>query len=67
VSRAELREALGEARAGEIDRLQSFHDDLVAFLADRLGISEDKVEDALPAPPRFDRRGPGGPPPPFGP
>jgi hypothetical protein len=66
VSRAELRQALRDARAGEFDRLESFHDDLVAFLADRLGISEDRVREALPEPPRFDRRGPGGPPP-FGP
>jgi hypothetical protein len=66
VSRAELREALRDARAGELDRLESFHDDLVAFLADRLGVSEDRVREALPEPPRFDRRGPVGPPP-FGP
>jgi hypothetical protein len=67
VSRSELREALREARAGEFDRLDGFHDDLVAFLADRLGLSEDKVREALPGPPRFDRRGPVGPPPFFGP
>jgi hypothetical protein len=66
VSRSELREALREARAGELDRVESLHDDLVAFLADRFGLSEERVREALPEPPRFDRRGPGGPPP-FGP
>jgi hypothetical protein len=67
VSRSELRRALREARSGELDRVDSLHDDLVAFLADRFGLSEDEVEEALPEPPRFDRHGPGGPPRPFGP
>jgi signal transduction histidine kinase len=66
VSRGELREALREARSDEGAKLDGLHDDLVAFLADRFNLAEAQVEEALPEPPRFDRRGPGGPPP-FGP
>jgi hypothetical protein len=45
------------------------HEDLVTFLADRLGVSREKVKEALPEPPDLGERhrfGPGGPPP-FGP
>jgi hypothetical protein len=61
VSRSELRKALREARADEAASMDAFHDDLIKFLADRFGLSEDEVEQALPEPPRFDRHGPGGP------
>jgi hypothetical protein len=66
VTRPELREALREARAGERSGWEDHRDDLVAFLADRFGLSEDEVEEALPALPDPGRHGPGGPPP-FGP
>jgi hypothetical protein len=66
VTRAELRKALGEVRAGERAAWQKRQDDLVAFLADRFNLSKDKVEEALPEPrwpfphgPRL--RGPAGP------
>jgi hypothetical protein len=66
VSRAELRKALRETRAGADSAWEDRRDDLVAFLADRLGVPEDEVEAALPQLP-----GPGlhrrGGPPPFGP
>jgi transcriptional regulator with XRE-family HTH domain len=70
VTRAELREALREVRSDVDSALDDLHDDLVAFLADRFGLSEQEVEDALPEPPdppRFERGGPpplghGGPP-----
>jgi hypothetical protein len=67
VPRGELRQALGEARSGVDSSFEQRHEDLVTFLADRLGVSREKVEEALPEPsapgdrPRF---GPGGPPPP---
>jgi hypothetical protein len=63
VSRAELREALREVRSGVDSAIEDIHDDLVAFLADRFGLSEQEVEDALPEPPERPRLGPGGPPP----
>jgi hypothetical protein len=66
VTRSELRKALRETRAGVDSPFEDRREDLVAFLADRLGISEEKVEQALPVLP-----GPGlhrrGGPPPFGP
>jgi hypothetical protein len=67
VTRAELREALGEARSGTDSSFDKRHEDLVTFLADRLGVSREKVEEALPEPPALGDRprfGPGGPPPP---
>jgi hypothetical protein len=73
VSRSELRAALREAREGEASAFEDHHEALVAFLADRFGLSVEEVENAFPEPPAFDRRGPGGPrfgpggPPPFGP
>ena len=66
VTRGELRQALGEARSGVDSSFEQRHEDLVTFLADRLGVSREKVEEALPEPPRLDgppRFGPGGPPP----
>jgi hypothetical protein len=66
VTRGELRNALRETRAGVDSSFEDRHDDLVTFLADRLGVSREKVEEALREPPgpgerpRFD---PGGPPP----
>jgi hypothetical protein len=66
VTRPELRKALRETRAGVDAPFEDRRQDLVAFLADRLGISEEKVEQALPElpGPRLHRR---GGPPPFGP
>jgi F0F1-type ATP synthase membrane subunit c/vacuolar-type H+-ATPase subunit K len=67
VTRGELREALREARSGMDSSFEQRHEDLVTFLADRLGVSRDKVEEALPQPPAPGDRprfGPGGPPPP---
>jgi hypothetical protein len=66
VTRAELRKALGEARSGVDSSFEQRHEDLVTFLADRLGVSREKVDEALPEPPRLDgppRFAPGGPPP----
>jgi transposase-like protein len=58
VTRAELRKALREVRAGvDLDR-QDRRDDLVKFLAERLDLSEAEVDDALP---QFAGPGPGGP------
>jgi F0F1-type ATP synthase membrane subunit c/vacuolar-type H+-ATPase subunit K len=67
VTRGELRQALGEARSGVDSSFEQRHEDLVTFLADRLGVSREKVEEALPEPPAPGDRprfGPGGPPPP---
>lgn len=67
VTRGELRQALGEARSGMDSSFEQRHEDLVTFLADRLGVSREKVEEALPEPPAPGDRprfGPGGPPPP---
>jgi hypothetical protein len=64
VTRGELREALGEARSGVDSSFEQRHEDLVTFLADRLGVSRDKVEEALPEPPAPGDRprfAPGGP------
>jgi hypothetical protein len=66
VTRAELREALRETRAGVDPPFENRREDLVAFLADRLGISEEKVEQALPELPGPSLHRRGGPPP-FGP
>lgn len=66
VTRGELREALREARAGVDAPFEDHRDDLATFLADRLGISKEKVEEALPEPPEPGDRprfAPGGPPP----
>ena len=67
VTRGELRQALGEARSGMDSSFEQRHEDLVTFLADRLGVSREQVEEALPEPPAPGDRprfGPGGPPPP---
>jgi hypothetical protein len=74
VTRAELRQALRETRAGLDSSFEQRHEVLVTFLAERLGVSRERVEEALPEPPapgdrpRFGRSGPpplghGGPPP----
>jgi hypothetical protein len=66
VTRAELRKALSESRAGMDSSFEDRHEDLVTFLADRLGVSKEKVEEALPEPPSPNERprfAPGGPPP----
>ena len=70
VTQAELREALREVRAGADEAFDARRDALVKFLADRFGLSEDKVRNALPdfpgrfghGPGRFGD-GPPGPPP----
>jgi hypothetical protein len=66
VTRGELREALRGTRPGVDLPFENLHEDLVTFLADRLGVSKEKVEEALPEPPDLGDRprfGPGGPPP----
>jgi hypothetical protein len=67
VSRAELREALTEVRSQLADDAEARRGELVKFLAERLGLSEEKVEQALPERPGLgDGPGPGfapGPPP----
>ena len=70
VTRAELRKALREVRAGEESRWEKRQDELVTFLADRLKLSRDRVADALDELPgpgdgpgrhgRGDHGGPGG-------
>lgn len=68
VTRAELREALREVRTEAADAFTARHAALVAFLADRLGLSEEKVEEAFPEPPALRPHRPGPPGgPPFGP
>jgi transcriptional regulator with XRE-family HTH domain len=77
VTRAELRKALREVRAGADSGWEQREAELAAFLADRFNLSVDKVEDALADLPRPDRGpgprghggpdGPGGPPGPGGP
>jgi len=59
VTRAELRTALREVRADVDSSWEDHRRDLAAFLAERFGLSQDEVEEALPEPPRFDRDGPG--------
>jgi predicted transcriptional regulator len=65
VTRAELRKALKELRAGADSRWEQREADLAAFLADRFNLSADKVEEALADLPRPERghgrRGHGGP------
>ena len=63
VTRAELRTAFRELRNDRPER-GDLHADLVKFLADRFGLSEEKVEAALPefGGPGGRRGGPGGPP-----
>ena len=64
VTRAELRTAFRELRNDRPER-GDLHADLVKFLADRFGLSEAKVEAALPefgGGPGGRRGGPGGPP-----
>jgi hypothetical protein len=66
VTRGELREALRETRPGVDLPFENLHEDLVTFLAERLGVSKETVEEALPEPPEPGDRprfGPGGPPP----
>ena len=74
VTRAELRDALREARSSLADSFEERHAALVTFLAERFNLSEEKVEEALPdvpaGPPGMlerHRPGPGGGPPGFGP
>jgi hypothetical protein len=59
VTQAELREALTEVRAGADEAFDARRDALVKFLADRFGVSEDKVADALPDFPGRFGHGPG--------
>ena len=54
VTRAELRRAFGEVRAGAESAWEERRAELVTFLAERFGLSEEKVEEALP-----EFRGPG--------
>jgi len=67
VSRAELRTAPRELRAGAENRFEEHQEALAKFLADRFDLSTDDVAKALdelprPIPPRHgDRLGPGGP------
>ena len=67
VSRAELRTALRELRAGMEDRRQEHTQELAQFLAERFDLEVDKVSDALGELPRpvgpghGGRPGPGGP------
>jgi F0F1-type ATP synthase membrane subunit c/vacuolar-type H+-ATPase subunit K len=66
VTRGELRKALREARPDVDAPFEDHRKDLVAYLAERLGIPEEKVEEALPeppSPPDGPRFAPGGPPP----
>jgi CO/xanthine dehydrogenase Mo-binding subunit len=66
VTSAELRKALRDVRPDVDVPFEDHREDLAAFLAERLGISEEKVEEALPEPPALGDRprfAPGGPPP----
>jgi hypothetical protein len=60
VTRAELRQALREVRADVDSSWEDHRRDLAAFLADRFGLSQDEVEEALPDPPRMRWDGPDG-------
>ena len=62
VSRDELRKALRELQTEARDGFEQKHQELVQFLADRFGLSTEKVEEALPEPPSFNGRRPPGPP-----
>jgi hypothetical protein len=72
VTRAELRKALREVRAGAENGWEERNQALAKFLADRFGLGVDKVSDALseiprpiapdhPGRPGHGGRGPGGP------
>ena len=65
VTRAELREALREVRAGAQSGWEQHEDELAAYLADRFNLDAGDVKEALADLPRpkFERgpRGPGGP------
>jgi hypothetical protein len=61
VTRPELRKALREVRASADSAWEDRRDDLVTFLAERFGLSEDEVEQALPDLPRPGPPGPGVP------
>ena len=67
VTRADLRSALSELRAGAENRWEEHDQALAEFLADRFDLSADDVAKALdqlprPIPQRHgDRPGPGGP------
>lgn len=60
VTRAELRKALRELRAGVDDRRDEHKQALAEFLADRFNLGVDKVSDALDELPRPEGRGHGG-------
>jgi hypothetical protein len=73
VTRGELRKAFRDLRGSADDARKEHRADLVGFLAKRFGLSEDKVDAALPefaGPPPGHGGGPGhghdGPPPGFG-
>ena len=63
VTKAELRKALREVRSSFADGMDQKRNELAQFLADRFGVSVEKVEEALPefAGPPGGHRGPGGP------
>jgi hypothetical protein len=63
VTRPELRKALREVRAGADSAWEDRRADLVAFLAERFGLSEEQVDEALPelAGPGPGPHGPGRP------
>ena len=65
VTRPELRKAFKELRVGAESAVKERRAELVAFLADRFGVSKERVEDALPQFPgpgrHGGRPGPGGP------
>lgn len=67
VTRAELRTALGELRAGAENRWEEHQQALAEFLADRFNLSADDVAKALDEVPRPVRPGHGGRPGPGGP
>jgi transcriptional regulator with XRE-family HTH domain len=62
VTKAELRKALREVRSSFADGMDEKRSELAQFLADRFGVSVEKVEEALPefAGPPGGPRGPGG-------
>ena len=65
VTRAELRKALREVRAGAKSGWEQHEEKLAAYLADRFGLDAGDVEEALADIPRptvrMGPRGPGGP------
>ena len=66
VTRPELRKAFRDLRANADVGPKNLRADLVTFLAERLGISKDKVDEALPEFPGPGREGGPGPGGPFG-